>query len=433
MAATSVLDMHMEDLQILVIGHVDRDEVDGLLWDPMPGGSGLIDQICERFEEIASNAVTIVESCPSACDTSCIDCLQTFRNGYYHKHLNRAAARDCLKSRGLRLSLSHEIPGRQPSKEPSDGDYPVNEAERRLRYLLKAAGFEEGIRGEQMVLDRAIGTTTPDIIYRASHHDKDEGICIYLDGLSKHIHGNPETAKQDQRIRPWLRNNGYDVIEIAVSDLQDEGAMVRHFRRLAGCLREDKLRETLRKDKSWFKRAEESETYQGEKDRRWASVIRLVIPREEEKFVTCIPLYTLKAAAGAFSEGQIPEVDGWVEIDTSRRIRKGMFVGQVVGRSMEPRISDGSYCLFSYPVEGSRQGKIVLAQHHEMSDPEHGGSYTIKRYQSKKNVNPDETWEHEEVVLEPLNREFEPLVFKENSEDLKIIAELIEVLEDSVG
>ena len=39
--ATQVLDMHMDDLQVLVIGHVDREQVDGLLWDPMPGGSGV--------------------------------------------------------------------------------------------------------------------------------------------------------------------------------------------------------------------------------------------------------------------------------------------------------------------------------------------------------------------------------------------------------
>src|SRR5262249_48044278 len=88
-AAARVLDMHLDDLQILVIGYVDRDDVDAVLWDPMPGGSGLLDQICERFEEIVSIATEVVQDCPSACETSCIDCLQTFRNGYYHKHLNR--------------------------------------------------------------------------------------------------------------------------------------------------------------------------------------------------------------------------------------------------------------------------------------------------------------------------------------------------------
>ncbi len=52
MAATQVLDMTLEDLQVLVLGHVDRDEVDAVLWDPMPGGSGLLDQICGRFTEM---------------------------------------------------------------------------------------------------------------------------------------------------------------------------------------------------------------------------------------------------------------------------------------------------------------------------------------------------------------------------------------------
>ncbi|HQK78209.1 MAG TPA: DUF1998 domain-containing protein [Syntrophales bacterium] len=95
-AAARIMDMNLDDRQILVIGHVDRDEVDALLWDPMPGGSGLLDQICERFEEIAAVAQELVEQCPAACEKSCIDCLQTFRNGYYHKYLDRQAARERL-------------------------------------------------------------------------------------------------------------------------------------------------------------------------------------------------------------------------------------------------------------------------------------------------------------------------------------------------
>ncbi len=85
----------------------------------------------------------------------------------------------------------------------------------------------------------------PDVIYRSDHHDENEGVCIYLDGLSKHIHGNPETAAHDHLIRSWLRNSGYEVIEIAVSDLYDEGAMVRHLRRLAGYLSKPELRQTV--------------------------------------------------------------------------------------------------------------------------------------------------------------------------------------------
>jgi hypothetical protein len=250
--ATRVLDMHMDDLQILLIGHVDRDEVDGLLWDPMPGGSGLLEQLCERFEEIAAVARDVVERCPGECESSCVDCLQTFRNGFYHKYLDRRVALECINAWGPRLAQSHDIPSKQPSQEPASGAHPVNEAERRLRHLLLAAGFEEGARGEQIRLDPAIGTTTPDVIYRAGHHAGDEGVAVYLDGLSGHLHGNPATREQDARIRTWLRNNGWDVIEIAASDLHDAGAMTRHFRKLAGYLRADDVRARVQADQRWF-------------------------------------------------------------------------------------------------------------------------------------------------------------------------------------
>ena len=130
---------------------------------------------------------------------------------------------------------------------------PVNDAETKLRYMLINAGFGEGTRGGQIHLNRALGTTTPDVIFRADHHDRDEGVCIYLDGLSKHIHGNPETAEQDREIRTWLRNCGYEVIEIPANELDDEDAMVRHFRRLANYIGLADVRDRVRKDRSWFR------------------------------------------------------------------------------------------------------------------------------------------------------------------------------------
>ena len=70
----------------------------------------------------------------------------------------------------------------------------------------------------------------------------------------------------------------------------------------------------------------------------------------------------------------------------------------------------------------------MLAQHHEIMDPEHGGSYTVKRYHSRKIMYEDESWEHEEVTLKPINRDFEPLVFRESAGELKIIAEVLETI-----
>ena len=125
--------------------------------------------------------------------------------------------------------------------------------------------------------------TPPDIIYRADYHAENEGVCIYLDGLSAHLHGNSETAEQDQRIRTWLGNNAFDVIEIAVSDLDDEGAMTRYFRRLAGYLRKDDLRAALQKDTSWFRQDEK------EKPAARSTVLRLVRPTRKNCYVSCAP------------------------------------------------------------------------------------------------------------------------------------------------
>jgi hypothetical protein len=188
----------------------------------------------------------IVKDCPSDCGSSCMDCLCTFRNTYYHQYLNRQTALQKIDALGSRLIESHSIPPIQPTEEPGEDSYPVNEAERKLRQALLAKGFPEGKRGEQIRLDRAIGTTTPDVIYRAEHHDENEGVCIYLDGLSKHIHGNPKTSERDRLIRGWLSNNGYDVLEIAYTELDDKEAMRRKFRKLAGYLQLNEIRENLR-------------------------------------------------------------------------------------------------------------------------------------------------------------------------------------------
>ncbi|MBM4052929.1 MAG: DEAD/DEAH box helicase [Planctomycetes bacterium] len=432
MAAAQVLDMTLEDLQVLVLGHVDRDEVDAVLWDPMPGGSGLLDQLCARFPEIVAAARAIVDGCPSACDASCVDCLQTFRNGFYHKYLDRKLALEKLAVWGERLTLAHDIPPKQPSQAPTEGSHPVNEAERRLRHLLLAAGFEEGIRGEQLRLDRAIGTTTPDVIYRTVDHAADEGVCIYMDGLSKHIHGNPETAERDRRIRDWLRNNGYEVIEIPASELYDEGAMTRHFRKLAGYLSKPELKERLRSDATWYG-ASAPEVYptggttSAPQPKR--AVLRFVQPSATERYVTCLPLIPLKAAAGAFSDPQrVPEDsewEDWVAVDLGRRLRRGMFVAQVVGKSMEPRIPNGSYCVFAAPVEGTRQGKTVLVQLRDTTDPETGQRFTVKRYESEK-VERGDSWRHERITLIPVNPEFEPIPLK-GKDELQVIAEFVGV------
>ena len=421
LGATHVLDMHVDDLQILVMGHVERPEVDAMLWDPMPGGSGLLDRLCERFAEVVGAARDVVENCAGACESSCIDCLQNFRNAYYHPLLHRRIAGERLDAWGARLAFEHSVPPLQPAERPAADAMPVNDAETRLRHLLRAAGFGEGIRNQQVRLDRTLGTTTPDVIYRAEDHEPDEGVCIYLDGLSRPLHGNPETAERDRAIRDWLRNHGYDVIEVAANDLHDENAMVQHFRRLAGYLHMLDVRNRVRDDRSWFHDAAAAK----------GRTLRLVTPTAATRYVTCVPLAPLRAAAGAFGNPRSvpddPEWD-WVELDTHRSLRPGMFAAKVVGRSMEPAIPDGAYCLFAHPVTGSRQGRVVLVQLRDAVDPDTGLRFTVKRYRSEK-AEDENGWRHVRVVLEPVNPEFAPIELAEEDEDaVAVVAELVEVL-----
>jgi SOS-response transcriptional repressor LexA len=105
-----------------------------------------------------------------------------------------------------------------------------------------------------------------------------------------------------------------------------------------------------------------------------------------------------------------------------------MFVAQVVGKSMEPAIPDGAYCLFRAPIEGTRQGKTVLVQLRDAADPETGQRYTVKRYESRKALEGD-LWRHHRITLKPNNPEFEPVVIAGADEgELQVIAELVEVL-----
>ena len=159
--------------------------------------------------------------------------------------------------------------------------------------------------------------------------------------------------------------------------------------------------------------------------------IKIVRPRPEDRYVTCLPLVPLRAAAGAFSDPQVVKEDNWdwIEIETRHRLHRGMFVAQVVGRSMEPAIPDGSYCLFASPVAGSRQGRTVLVQLRDSKDPETGERYTVKRYQSEKVDAPDETWRHSKITLHPNNPAFQPIVLTSDDEgSVQVVAEVVEVL-----
>lgn len=433
-AAAQTLEMELEDLQVVVVGRRGEEIVDGLLYDPMPGGSGLIDQLLERFPEVVAKALAICRDCPASCGGSCPDCLQVYRNAAYHGHLDRALVVEKLAEWGESLALAHEIPAKLPAARPAGGNAPTNAAEDTLRELLFRAGFPEAEWQKRIDLGRPLGATVPDAFYALDDEDE-PGICIYVDGLSASIHGNPERRRMDRVLREELQARGYVVIELAASELADREAVARAFSRVARKLSGSERARALRADTSWFEERGAAPA---------APVVvpfRRVEPAPADRFRTCVPFVELAAAAGGWGEPGSAGDGEWVEPTTTRTLREGMFVAQVKGRSMEPLVPDGSWCLFASPVEGSRTGRTLLVQLRDAGDPEDGGRLTLKRFESrgvagKNGIDPGTT-RTGTVVLEPRNegldaeggREFSPLEVEDDFEGrVRVIAELLEVL-----
>lgn len=157
---------------------------------------------------------------------------------------------------------------------------------------------------------------------------------------------------------------------------------------------------------------------------------------EVKRYENAVPLIDLKFAAGTFSETQSIDLDEaeWVELPDLFRPQPGLFVAQVIGESMNRRIPNGSWCLFKMNPAGTRQGKVVVAQHRDIHDPELGGSYTVKIYKSEKVLAEQGEWRHGRVILMPDSNDssFENLVFDSDIHDVRVIAEMVALLPEMI-
>ncbi len=151
----------------------------------------------------------------------------------------------------------------------------------------------------------------------------------------------------------------------------------------------------------------------------------------EEQFREAVPVHDLAAAAGAFSPSQAPEIIGWAKVHAQRILDRRMFVAKVVGRSMETAIPDGSWALFRLFPDGSApsptalDGRRVVVQLRDATDPETGGSYTLKRWRvgdepggapSRGRAPPRQPW-------------VQTIRMRREDGDIRVIAELLDVLE----
>lgn len=147
------------------------------------------------------------------------------------------------------------------------------------------------------------------------------------------------------------------------------------------------------------------------------------------KYIDFLPYYSLKAACGYFGDGEDVEEMGWIQVDGMGKLNRNMFVVKAVGDSMEPLIHNGDYCVFRANPAGSREGKVLLVQHHTSFDPEYGGSFAIKKYSSEKMFDIYGHWSHATIKLLPLNPSYNPIVLQEeDANDFRVIGEFIGIV-----
>jgi len=165
-----------------------------------------------------------------------------------------------------------------------------------------------------------------------------------------------------------------------------------------------------------------------------ASRIQILDEPAGKRYVEYLPIYSMEVAAGRLDKQSVAECLGWVKTPSGIKGTHRHFVARISGKSMEPKIPDGSYAVFQYAeignmIAGARSGKVVLAVLSESIDPENGGRYTVKKYQSQKVVHEDGQWEHVSIQLLPLNPAFKPIVIQPSeAESMKIVAEYIGLL-----
>ena len=373
MGAARVLDMEIEDLQILTLGRPGEESVNIFLYDPMPGGSGLLEHLAERWEEVRVAAVELVTNCPSACEASCVDCLQTYRNRFYHEHLDRNRALEVLSAHAGPLVEEHLIPEHLKTTSTTTGQ-PQTFIENKFKTYLTAAGLPAPICQKPIDLGPGYGRTIPDFFYESDDEDE-PGICIYLDGMSGHIHGNTEQQTKDKAIRARLRELDYQVVVLASYDLDDRAAVVKAIARIAGYIVGKPRQKALKSDTSWF----DAPVSAPEVASGAPMGLRLV--RCDEDTPGAVPVFDLKIAAGAFSDGQVPYAEDHVSV-VGGPSKPGLFVAQVVGDSMDKVAAKGAWCLWQHldaaGVAAAASGEDLVVRRPDGRDPELG-EFTFKR------------------------------------------------------
>ncbi len=141
-----------------------------------------------------------------------------------------------------------------------------------------------------------------------------------------------------------------------------------------------------------------------------------------ERFKHFLPFYSVRVACGAFIDGGVPEVDGWIRgADINVNVNEGLFAVRAHGDSMFSTIHSGDYCVFRR-TSSAENGDVVLVQYRDY-DPDYSGKYTIKRLSLV--YGDDNTLK--KIKLCPDNDKYQSIILSDE-DDFRILGVLTQVV-----
>jgi len=128
--------------------------------------------------------------------------MRTYRNIIYHDIFDRILATDLIKKYSTNIIFRHSIPA--VTDQQIQIGISTNWTEQAFRNLFTNRDFPPFDAQHVIQLMGSIPSTTPDFYYEEPSMNKK--LAIYIDGLSKKIHGNKKRKKIDDFITQALEN-----------------------------------------------------------------------------------------------------------------------------------------------------------------------------------------------------------------------------------
>ncbi|MGY2031348.1 DEAD/DEAH box helicase [Nocardia gipuzkoensis] len=175
-----------------------------VLYEEVPGGAGYLRQLAERFGEVATALVPVLDGC--TCERACYACLRSYNNQLEGHLLNRHVAADFLRQF---INAPAAVVHRVGSFADGFHGLPRSPIERRLALALIEAQAPRG-HAQYAWGDRGSTDGTPRPVTIADFAWPEHKVAVFCDGWQHHH--TPQQQAEDKTKRDAMRASGWTVL-----------------------------------------------------------------------------------------------------------------------------------------------------------------------------------------------------------------------------